>query len=751
MMMMRCSRTKGDVCHEECDAAAASGPSRRRPVRGVTRNFAYAALAAALLVPASVLAQASQISLVSFTSLGRPAEGRSDSPATSSDGRFVAFVSNASNILPESGLPEFDVFVRDRELGTIERITVAMNGGDPDRDCNVPPAPTGASGSCLSPAISADGRFVAFASTATNLVEGDENGVADVFVRDRLGGETERISIGFDGSEADGASGAPAISADGRLVAFQSQATNLVPDDTNGQQDIFLFDRETGTTIRVSIGVGEGDEPIEANGASLTPGISGNGLVVAFISSATNLVPNDTNNVPDVFVHVLSGPPPARAFTERVSVSTTGVAANRISFLPKLNFDGTIVAFKSEAFNLVPNDSNGVPDVFVRDRVAGTTERVSVDDFGNQSNSLSGPPSISGDGCHVAFPSAASNLVVDDRNGRMDLFTVDRCRTDLPRVARIGEDLINNPRGPNGDVPDAPPSMSLDGQWVAFASTASDLVPGDTNNEMDVFISGNPLNPPGTEPTPTPTQTPTETPDGFCEDDEDCPPGQVCDPETNRCVTVTPTPTITPTPDGFCEDDEDCPPGQVCDLETNRCVTVTPTPTITPTPDGFCDDDEDCPPGQVCDPTTNRCVTPSPTRTPPGFCDDDEDCPPGQVCDPTTNMCVTPSPTPTPPGFCDDDEDCPPGQVCDPTTNMCVTPSPTPTPPGFCDDDEDCPPGQVCDPETNMCVPRGDGGGGGGCSCEIHPSARKENSVEPLALLLPALALWLRRRALRRR
>lgn len=677
-MMMQRTRAAREMCD-------------RSP--GARRLRAILPLAGALALVATTVQ--AQISIVSITRNGQPAEGRSDQAAVSADGRVVAFVSNASNIVNEiDQRNEFDVFVRDRGAGTVDLVSVSLTGT------------SGNGEDSASPAISADGRFVVFSSQATNLVENDQNGFADIFIRDRNNFTTERISVGLDG-EANGSSAFPRISADGRLVVFQSQATNLVDGEDTNTSDIFVYDRDSGVTTKVSVPPGGG----LANGPSITPAISGDGTTVAFISSASNLLAADGNLVPDVFVRELSG-----TTIERASISSSGTPANEISFFPTLSFDGKLVAFKSEAFNLVPNDSNGVPDAFVRDRNAGTTTRESVDDFGNQSNGLSGPPSISGDGCDLAFPSQASNLVLEDKNGNRDLFVIDRCnRNGQTRVARIGESTTNV-NGPNGEVPDAPPSVSQDGHWVGFASTASDMVPNDLNNELDAFIAGNPLNPPGSPPSPTPTAT--ETPDGFCDGPEDCPEGQVCDPETMRCVTVTPTPT--------------------------RSVTITPTPP------GFCDGNEDCPPGQVCDPVTMRCVTPSPTRTPPGFCDGNEDCPPGQVCDPVTMRCVTPTPTATPIGFCDGNEDCPPGQVCDPVTDRCVTPSPTRTPNGFCDGDEDCPEGEVCDPETNMCVPKD--GGGGGCSCEIDPRQRREDPAAVLALLIPAALLWLRRRdALRMR
>lgn len=189
-------------------------------------------------------------------------------------------------------------------------------------------------------------------------------------------------------------------------------------------------------------------------------------------------------------------------------------------------------------------------------------------------------------------------------------------------------------------------------------------------------------------------------------------------------VVEPPTPTATPTPVGFCEDDEDCPEGQIC--IDNRCATLTPTP------EGYCEDDEDCPEGQIC--IDNRCATPEPTPTPEGFCEDDEDCPEDQVC--IDNRCATPTPI----GFCEDDEDCPEGQIC--IDNRCATVTPTPI--GFCDEDEDCDDGEIC--VDNRCVtptPRDDGGGG--CDCSIEPDPPSQAALNLLIALLPVLLLRRRR------
>jgi len=185
-------------------------------------------------------------------------------------------------------------------------------------------------------------------------------------------------------------------------------------------------------------------------------------------------------------------------------------------------------------------------------------------------------------------------------------------------------------------------------------------------------------------------------------------------------VTIT-DPAPTPTPEGFCNDDDDCPEGQVC--IDNRCVT--------PTPIGFCEDDEDCPPDEEC--IDNRCqprptATPTPSPTPEGFCNDDRDCPEGQIC--IDNFCATPTPV----GFCEDDDDCPPGQTC--IDNRCTAPSPTPD--GFCESDDDCPEGEEC--VDNRCEPKS-GGGGGGCNCSIDPTAPDRAALNLLLALLPVAVL----------
>jgi Tol biopolymer transport system component len=230
--------------------------------------------------------------------------------------------------------------------GTTERVSVSTGGVQaywPSDD----------------PALSADGRFVAFHSDASHLVPGDTNGLGDVFVRDRRTGRTERVSVSTRGVQGDRDGGSPALSADGRFVAFHSEATNLVPGDTNGKRDVFVRDRQAGTTERVSVSTAGG----QANDYSYTPAISPGGRFVAFQSLATNLVPGDTNGWGDVFVRDRQA-----GTTERVSVSTGGVQGNDSSYFPAISAVGRFVAFTSKATNLVPGDTNGKRDVFVRTR-----------------------------------------------------------------------------------------------------------------------------------------------------------------------------------------------------------------------------------------------------------------------------------------------------------------------------------------------------------------------------------------------
>src|SRR5689334_12495369 len=383
--------------------------------------------AAALAAGAAPAFAASTTERVSLSSTGAQGNGDSTGPAFSADGHFVAFVSDAGNLVPGDTngnhcRPGFlcgdDVFVRNLATGATERVSVS-SGSAQGNDIS------------FSPAVSTDGRFVAFRSFASNLVPGDTNATDDVFVRDRQAGTTERVSVSSTGVQGNGPSGlgGVAISGDGRIVAFDSPATNLVPGDTNGHNDVFVRDRQNGTTARVSLS-STGRQGNRGSG-DLGLAISADGQFVAFASQASNLVAGDTNLHVcgqgtcgyDVFVRDLQA-----GTTELVSVSSTGVQGNGPSFHPAISRDGRFLAFASAATGLVPGDTNHKGDVLVRDRQAGTTVRASVSSAGQQANGDSGISgsdqgvALSADGQAVAFASSASNLVQGDTNGKIDIF-----------------------------------------------------------------------------------------------------------------------------------------------------------------------------------------------------------------------------------------------------------------------------------------------------------------------------------------
>ena len=329
-----------------------------------------------------------------------------------------------------------------------------------------------ANGDSFEPAISSDGRFVAFSSAATNLVAGDSNDANDVFVRDRQANTTTRVSVGLAGANANGGSDSPSISADGRLVAFTSAASNLIEGDTNNQRDAFVFDRQTGVTTRASLAF-NGDQP---NLDSFTPELSADGRLLVFTSFASNLVSFDDNEGSDVFVRDLQA-----GTTTRVSEYPGGFQAEGDSLRPAISTDGRYVAFDSDAWNLVWGDTNDAFDVYVNDRQTGYVTRVSVDDSGGQSDGGSYRPSVSSDGRYVAYYSDASNLVAGDTNGSSDVIVSDRASGATKRLSVAGG-------GGEANGSSLRPALSGNGRLVVFESDASNLVPGDSNQFTDVFV-----------------------------------------------------------------------------------------------------------------------------------------------------------------------------------------------------------------------------------------------------------------------
>ncbi|MEN6545889.1 MAG: Ig-like domain-containing protein [Armatimonadia bacterium] len=329
--------------------------------------------------------------------------------------------------------------------------------------------------------ISPDGRYVAFSSSASNLVAGDTNECADVFVHDRTTRTTTRVSVATGGGQVHGqgyeATGRTSISADGRYVAFECYGSSLVPGDTHWS--IFVHDRTTCVTTRVDVttGGGQGNEG-DGQHYAMPPAISGDGRYVAF-NSSRQLVADDTNGFEDVYVRDIT-----TNTTTLVSVATDGTHGNSASAFPAISADGRYVAFQSGASNLVAGDTNDTQDIFVRDRTAGTTTRISVATGGAQGSGGqqgSGSPDISADGRYVAFASHATNLVAGDTNGYEDNFVHDRTTGVTTRVSV-------STGGAQANYHCFAPAISADGRYVAMYTSATNLVAQTTNGRTHAFV-----------------------------------------------------------------------------------------------------------------------------------------------------------------------------------------------------------------------------------------------------------------------
>ncbi|KAA3605222.1 MAG: calcium-binding protein [Planctomycetota bacterium] len=343
--------------------------------------------------------QTGQTSRVSVDSAGGQGDSMSDDPSISVDGRFVAFQSWASNLVPGDTNLSVDIFVHDRQTGQTTRVSVDSVGVQ-------------GYGQSYYPSISADGRFVAFYCSSSNLVSGDTNGWGDTFVHDRQTNDTTRVSVDSAGLQGNGESWECSISGDGRVVAFISAASNLVSGDTNWARDVFVHDRQTGQTTRVSVDSAGG----QGNGHCWNTSISHDGRFVAFDSIASNLVPGNVNSYEDIFVHDRQ-----TGQIIQVSVDSLGVQGYARSDEPSISADGRFVAFQSYT-NFVPGGGALDSEIYVHDRQSGQTTVVSVDSTGMHRGGLSYLSSISADGRFVAFQSSSSNLVPGDTNGLSDVF-----------------------------------------------------------------------------------------------------------------------------------------------------------------------------------------------------------------------------------------------------------------------------------------------------------------------------------------
>jgi len=382
-------------------------------------------------------------------------------PSISADGRYVAFHSQASNLVPGDTNGYYDVFVRDLVSGTTEVVSVDSSGAL-------------GNGWSQFPQISGDGRYVVYQSDATNLIPNDVNQAEDIFVHDRVAHTTELVNLTSSGGtvQLGWDSFLPSISPDGRYVTFLTGAGNVVPGDTNGWDDVFVRDRLAGTTERVSVAT-TGEEA-NSNCEEAAP-ISADGRFVCFTTTASNLVPGDSV-YRDVFVHDR-----LTHATEKVTVATDGTAADEGSWQGGISLDGRFVAFSSRADNLAANDTNNIDDAFLRDRVLGTTQRVSLNSGEGQGGWEAWPTSVSADGRFVTIHSQSENFVPGDTNVDRDLFVRDVVNGTTERAS-----LDSEGAQANGHTDRA--AITPDGRWIVFTSFASNLIPGDTNGYIDVFV-----------------------------------------------------------------------------------------------------------------------------------------------------------------------------------------------------------------------------------------------------------------------
>src|SRR5712692_9391928 len=399
----------------------------------------------------------------SVSSAGAPAVGTVTSGSLSANGRYVVFMSTAANLLGVSGA---QVYRHDRTTGATVLVTVSKTG-----------TPSSAGG--FAPSVSADGRFVAFASVGSDFANGDTNGTVDVFLRDMNSGTTAMVSATQTGSPADqgatlnNGAGAREVSDDGRYVTFTSAATNLVATPNNGKQQVYVKDMLTGLVQRASVDAAGA----AGNDNSGIPSLSGNGHVVAFRSEAANFSPLSTSHTSQVFVRDLE-----LATTTLESVTSAGaIVASKASTSPAISFDGHYVVFETQA-QLDPRDRDGAftYDVYLRDRTMGTTVLASV-----SPNTVSGAdsrgPSISADGRWVGFHSLVDMLVAGDLNHTWDVFLYDRLTQTVSLASQ-------NDAGQQGHGPSTGASLSSDGRFALFSSTATNLVTTPTSTGSQLYV-----------------------------------------------------------------------------------------------------------------------------------------------------------------------------------------------------------------------------------------------------------------------
>ncbi len=428
-------------------------------MRNLVRGMAAAAMSSAFVMLGVAPAEAVPIARVSVAQDGSQGTGSSDQPSMSADGRYVAFTSRAALTMGVSGGTN-QIYVKDRRTGAVEVASASTLGAAGDGGSFLPVMSAngryvafssyasnlvpGASGQLIylrdramgtttlvasgdqTGGVSDDGRLVVFSSYSDGLVPNDANQNGDVFVRHMDTATTDLVSVGLGGNSGNSYStlavdislqGAlSSISADGRYVTFNSTATDLVTGDTTAGffgRDAFVRDLQSGTTTRVSVG----PSGAQANAPSIGVGIAAQGRYISFASTASNLAAGGTGNGQNIYVYDLN-----TGVLQLAGRTASGGVPSGPVFEGALSGDGRHLVYASTATDVVPGDTNGKEDVFVRDLDSGTVTKVSVDTGGQPANGSSFYPRISGDGSNVTFTSIASNLVADDTNGANDVF-----------------------------------------------------------------------------------------------------------------------------------------------------------------------------------------------------------------------------------------------------------------------------------------------------------------------------------------
>jgi flagellin-like hook-associated protein FlgL len=376
----------------------------------------------------------------------------------SANSRYVVFISRATNLISGDTNGFRDIFRKDIITGEVLRVSTSSNGSQ-------------TSGNSFNPQISDDGRYVVFESDASNLVSGDTNGFRDIFRKDVITGEVLRVSSSINGSQSNSNAFNAQISADGRYVAFESTASNLVEGDNNAARDIFRKDMLTGDVLRVTTS----SNGSQSNNNAFNAQISADGRYVVFESDASNLVAGDNNAARDIFrKDMLTGE------VLRVNTSSNGSQSNNNSNNAQISADGRYVVFSSDASNLVAGDTNAATDIFRKDMQTGEVLRVSTNGNGGEGNGVSFNSSISADGRYVLFGSSSTNLVENDRNNKSDIFRKDILTGEVLRVNTSSSGEEDNGSN-NGHI-------SSDGRHIVFESISSNLVSGDSNGASDIFL-----------------------------------------------------------------------------------------------------------------------------------------------------------------------------------------------------------------------------------------------------------------------